>query len=97
MIVVWHSTHLAVSTETYTLTFPSDRSFVRVDNAPGTRLLAAYHGGHGFRLSLNYDGHITVRDVLDADLIVEVRTHIDWLREHHPALRPEQLHDRQGA
>lgn len=39
MIVARHPTHLAVSAETYTLTFPSDRPFVRVDDAQGTRLL----------------------------------------------------------
>lgn len=38
-------------------------------------------------------GYVAVRDVVDADLVAEARDHIDWLRERHPDLRPEQLHD----
>src|SRR6266542_137215 len=37
-------------------------------------------------------GYVIVRDVVDADLVEEGRRHIDWLLEHHPGTRPEQLH-----
>ena len=38
------------------------------------------------------DGYVIVRDVIDQDLVEEGRRHIDWLLEHHPGARPEQLH-----
>lgn len=37
------------------------------------------------------DGYVIVRDVLDADLIGEVRNHIEWLIEKNPGTRPEAL------
>jgi len=37
------------------------------------------------------EGYVIFRNVLDADLIGEVRAHIDWLRAKHPDLRPENL------
>lgn len=38
------------------------------------------------------DGYVIVKNVIDPDLIAEVHRHIDWLLEHHPGTRPEQLH-----
>ena len=37
------------------------------------------------------EGYVIVRNVLDADLISEAQSHIDWLLEKNPGLRPEQL------
>jgi len=36
-------------------------------------------------------GYAVFRGVLDADLLQEVRAHVDWLVASHPELRPEQL------
>ena len=37
------------------------------------------------------DGYALFRNVIDADLIREASSHIDWLIARHPELRPEQL------
>lgn len=37
------------------------------------------------------EGYVFFRNVLDADLIQEVRDHVAWLQEKNPNLRPEQL------
>jgi len=37
------------------------------------------------------DGYALFRNVIDADLIHEASSHIDWLIARHPELRPEQL------
>ncbi|AYY15380.1 phytanoyl-CoA dioxygenase family protein [Actinobacteria bacterium YIM 96077] len=37
------------------------------------------------------DGYIIFRDVIDPDLINEVHGHVEWLRQRHPDVRPEQL------
>jgi ectoine hydroxylase-related dioxygenase (phytanoyl-CoA dioxygenase family) len=37
------------------------------------------------------DGYCIARDVLDADLIGEIREHIFWLHRKHPDLAPEDL------
>ena len=37
------------------------------------------------------DGYAIFRNVVDADLIREASSHIDWLIARHPELRPEQL------
>ena len=37
-------------------------------------------------------GYTIFRDVVDDDLLAEARKHIDWLLEHNPGIRPEQLH-----
>ena len=38
------------------------------------------------------DGYVMVRNVIDQDLVEEGRRHIEWLLEHNPGTRPEQLH-----
>jgi ectoine hydroxylase-related dioxygenase (phytanoyl-CoA dioxygenase family) len=38
------------------------------------------------------EGHVSVHDVLDADLLQEARNHIDWLLKKNPGTRPEGLH-----
>ena len=38
------------------------------------------------------NGYVIVRRVLDIDLMVEARSHIDWLLAKNPGLRPEELH-----
>jgi ectoine hydroxylase-related dioxygenase (phytanoyl-CoA dioxygenase family) len=38
------------------------------------------------------DGYAIFRQVLDPDLIQEASSHIDWLLEKNPGVRPEQLH-----
>jgi ectoine hydroxylase-related dioxygenase (phytanoyl-CoA dioxygenase family) len=40
----------------------------------------------------NEEGYTIFRNVLDEDLVKEARKHIDWLLEHNPGIRPEQLH-----
>jgi phytanoyl-CoA hydroxylase len=40
------------------------------------------------------DGYAVFRNVLDAELIGEAQSHVDWLRARHPDLRPENLHTR---
>jgi ectoine hydroxylase-related dioxygenase (phytanoyl-CoA dioxygenase family) len=45
------------------------------------------------RRQFDRDGYVVVRNVIDAGLVEETRRHIDWLREKHPTLRPEQLHN----
>src|SRR5258708_34719768 len=37
------------------------------------------------------DGYFLFRNVIDAGLIREASSHIDWLIARHPELRPEQL------
>ncbi len=37
-------------------------------------------------------GYAIFRDVLDDALVDETRSHVDWLLEKNPELRPEQLH-----
>ncbi len=37
------------------------------------------------------DGYVIVRNVVDAELVREVREHVDWLRAKNPNLRAEQL------
>ncbi|WP_248761199.1 phytanoyl-CoA dioxygenase family protein [Pseudarthrobacter sp. SSS035] len=37
------------------------------------------------------EGYVTFPDVLDQDLIAEADSHVDWLLDKHPDLRPEQL------
>lgn len=37
------------------------------------------------------EGYAIIPDVLDASLIAEADTHIDWLLARHPDLRPDQL------
>lgn len=40
------------------------------------------------------DGYLVFPEVIDAALVEEARSHIDWLMARHPDLRPEQLgHD----
>jgi ectoine hydroxylase-related dioxygenase (phytanoyl-CoA dioxygenase family) len=46
----------------------------------------------GFKEKYERDGYVVVKNVLDANLIEEVRSHIDWLLEKNPGTRPEQLH-----
>ena len=48
---------------------------------------------HAVRDQYEHDGYVIVRNVIDAALAAEACDHIDWLRECHPDLRPEQLHD----
>lgn len=38
------------------------------------------------------EGYVLFRNVLDGDLLAEMRGHIDWLLAKHPGTRPEQLH-----
>lgn len=38
------------------------------------------------------DGYTIFRGVLDPGLVAEAVTHIDWLLEKNPGIRPEQLH-----
>lgn len=38
------------------------------------------------------DGYVIARDVIDANLVEESRSHIEWLLRQHPDTRPEQLH-----
>ena len=40
------------------------------------------------------DGYAIFRDVLDPGLIYETSSHVDWLLEKNPELRPEHLHHR---
>src|SRR4051794_38811339 len=37
------------------------------------------------------DGCVVIPDVIDADLIREASDHVEWLRQRHPQLRPEQF------
>jgi phytanoyl-CoA hydroxylase len=39
------------------------------------------------------DGYVVERKVIDAQLVEEARSHIDWLLRQHPDTRPEQLHN----
>jgi phytanoyl-CoA hydroxylase len=39
------------------------------------------------------DGYVVERKVIDAQLVEEARSHIDWLLRKHPDTRPEQLHN----
>ncbi len=42
----------------------------------------------------NNDGFTIFRNAIDASLVAETRSHIDWLLEQHPGTRPEMLtHD----
>ncbi|MCD9025397.1 phytanoyl-CoA dioxygenase family protein [Cohnella silvisoli] len=45
-------------------------------------------------LKENYDkdGYIKLNKVLDDDLVMEAKAHIDWLMTKHPHLRPEHLY-----
>jgi ectoine hydroxylase-related dioxygenase (phytanoyl-CoA dioxygenase family) len=45
----------------------------------------------GIKDSIDRDGYVIVRNVVDESLIEEARNHIDWLLEQHPDHRPEQL------
>ena len=45
----------------------------------------------GAKQAYEQDGYLIVRGILDAPLIQELNSHIDWLIEHHPDLRPETL------
>src|SRR5688572_23864064 len=38
------------------------------------------------------DGYVIFRNVIDADLIAEARSHVEWLMAQHPDLKPEALH-----
>lgn len=38
------------------------------------------------------DGYVNCRGVLDEKLVREADEHVDWLRQRHPDLRPENLH-----
>jgi phytanoyl-CoA hydroxylase len=38
------------------------------------------------------DGYAIVRGVIDEDLILQARDHIEWLQQKYPDLRPEELH-----
>ncbi|TVY03969.1 phytanoyl-CoA dioxygenase family protein [Paenibacillus cremeus] len=38
------------------------------------------------------DGYVTIPDVLDAELMQEADSHIQWLMRKHPNVRPENLH-----
>ena len=40
----------------------------------------------------NQQGFAIFRGVLDESLIAEARSHVSWLLEKNPDLRPEQLH-----
>ena len=42
--------------------------------------------------SFETDGYAIFRKVLDPQLVSEASSHIDWLLEKNPELRPEQLH-----
>lgn len=44
------------------------------------------------RQQFDTDGFVIVRNVLDADLMAEARSHVEWLLEKNPGTRPEQLH-----
>jgi ectoine hydroxylase-related dioxygenase (phytanoyl-CoA dioxygenase family) len=46
----------------------------------------------GIKEKYDRDGYVVVKNVLDKDLIGEMRAHIDWLLEKNPGIRPEQLH-----
>jgi phytanoyl-CoA hydroxylase len=39
------------------------------------------------------DGYAIYENVIDADLVQEASTHVDWLLQKNPGLRPEQLHN----
>jgi ectoine hydroxylase-related dioxygenase (phytanoyl-CoA dioxygenase family) len=43
------------------------------------------------RSKYDRDGYAVFRGVIDQELVEEGRRHVDWLRLHHPGLRPEQL------
>lgn len=38
------------------------------------------------------EGYVVVRGVLDAGLIAEAQSHVQWLLQNNPGTRPEQLH-----
>lgn len=38
------------------------------------------------------EGYVIARNVLDADLMAEARSHVEWLLEKNPGVAPEQLH-----
>jgi ectoine hydroxylase-related dioxygenase (phytanoyl-CoA dioxygenase family) len=46
------------------------------------------------KIAIDYerDGFATIKNVIDANLMSEVRTHIEWLVKKYPGLRPEHLH-----
>ena len=46
---------------------------------------------HDLRERYEHNGYVIVRGVLDAELVAEVRSHVDWLMAHNPDLRPEKL------
>ena len=50
-----------------------------------------YNNLDGLADAYERDGYVVVRNVLDAGFISELQNHIEWLREKHPELRPEEL------
>jgi len=52
---------------------------------------AGQTGNDTLRSQYDRDGYVIARNVIDTDLLGEVRQHIDWLMAKHPELRPEQL------
>lgn len=38
------------------------------------------------------DGFMIFRGVIDADLLAEARSHVEWLQHRYPDIRPEHLH-----
>ncbi|MFZ0390350.1 MAG: phytanoyl-CoA dioxygenase family protein [Calditrichia bacterium] len=46
----------------------------------------------GIRREFDKNGYVIVRNVLDEELVSEMRDHVNWLLEKHPDTRPEQLH-----
>jgi len=51
----------------------------------------AYPHLEGLTDAYDRDGYAIIRGVLDPDLIAELDAHIEWLRDRHPDLKPEEL------
>ena len=45
------------------------------------------------RTQFDQDGYVIARNVIDMDLVEETRSHIQWLMDRNPGIRPEQLHN----
>ena len=46
----------------------------------------------GIREQYERDGYVIIRNAIDPALAEETSRHVDWLLEHNPGIRPEQLH-----
>jgi len=45
------------------------------------------------RRQYDVEGYCIARNAIDADLVQEVRDHLDWLAKKHPDVRPEHYHN----